>query len=684
MPLQMPSTQSQYWAFGGGLDQVSPPLTMKPGYCRSALNFEVGKDGGYTRVKGYERFDGRPKPSDAIYYILPATMSGAWAVGNTLTGATSGATGVIVAGVEDEYFVITKVVGTFQAEVLNIAASPIATSSAGASASAASTLALNATYQNLAADEYRDDIAAVPGSGEVLGVWKYNNVVYAFRDNAGATASVMHKQTVSGWAAVSLGRELAFTSGGTTEIVAGNTITGATSAATAVVGAVLLTSGTWGAGTAAGYIYLTSQTGTFVAEDLNVGVSLNLASIAGDSTAIALSPGGRYEFVTHNFGGSAATSKMFGCDGVNRAFQFDGTNYIPIRTGMTADTPSHIAAHKNHLFLSFLASVQHSAVGNPLSFSVVLGAAEIAMGETVSGFQQPPGGTTSGALAIFTRNQTKILYGNSSSDWQLQTYNPNAGALPWTSQWIGMGAMLDDRGVTTMETSQAFGNFKDASISSLVDPFIQQNRSLAIASCIVREKGQYRLFFSNGNALFFTFVKGKVAGVLPVAFDNDVACVCSLEAASGEEEIFFGSSDGFVYQMERGTSFDGDSIVWSLELAFHHMGSPRQLKQWRKAVIEVSGTSYTEFQVGYLIGYGSTEVPQSPATSVTSMLSGTAWDSFVWDSFFWDGTNLSPSEVDLDGTAENISLAFTGDSDEFDSFTLNGSICSFTPRRAMR
>ncbi|MGK7534763.1 hypothetical protein, partial [Salmonella enterica] len=73
------------------------------------------------------------------------------------------------------------------------------------------------------------------------------------------------------------------------------------------------------------------------------------------------------------------------CDGVNKAFEFDGTNYIPIRTGMATDTPLHVIVHRFYLMLSFRGSVQVSAIGAPYSWTVVLGAAEIATGDDVTG-----------------------------------------------------------------------------------------------------------------------------------------------------------------------------------------------------------------------------------------------------------------------------------------------------------
>lgn len=672
-----------YYAFDGGLDQVSPPITIKPGVAKASRNYERGVNGGYTRIKGYERYDGRPRPSDAIYESLGVTITGSYAAGNTITGVTSGATAVIVAGISGTFF-ITKRVGTFQAETINISGSPVATSTGASTSGGAASLALNATYLNLAADQYRADIAVVPGSGSILGVWQYASNVYAFRNNAGGTAAVMHKATSSGWTAVSLGRELSFTSGGTTEIAVGNTITGAISGATAVVTQVAVTSGTWAAGTAAGKVVFASQTGTFQAENLDIGASLNVATIAGNSSAITLLPSGRYEFVNNNFGGAAGTTKMYWCDGVNRAFEFNGTAVFPIDTGMTTDTPQHIAAFKKHLFLSFEGSVQHSSIGSPLVFAVVTGAAELAVGDSCTGLMVHTGGTTVGAMTIYTRNKTFVLYGNSSADWNLVEYNPDSGAIEWTPQFVGQGVVLDDRGITLLATSQNFGNFASSTVSEKINPYLKDLRDTSIASCVVREKNQYRLFFSGGDAIYMTFQGAKVAALMPITLTHPVTCICSQEDGSGVEAIYFGSTDGMVYQAEKGTSFDGGDIDHAIEIAYHHLGSPRQIKHFHKAVVEVSGSTYCGFSVGYSLGYGSTEIPQPSNTSVTSNLAAASWDSFVWDSFFWDGQTLIPSEVDLDGDAENISLVFAGASDEYDSFTLNGAVISYSNRRGLR
>ena len=119
--LDLPATTSQddFIPLRGGLDLVTPPLSLKPGYVRDALNFEASVLGGYTRIAGYERVDGRPNPSDAIYLTLTANVTGTIAVGNDITGATSGATGRVIyrSGTLVAY---TKAVGSFQAGDLEL------------------------------------------------------------------------------------------------------------------------------------------------------------------------------------------------------------------------------------------------------------------------------------------------------------------------------------------------------------------------------------------------------------------------------------------------------------------------------------------------------------------------------------------------------------------------------------
>ena len=246
----------------GGLDQVTPTLSLKPGVARDSLNFECSITGGYSRIAGYERFDGRFSPSEASYSQITAMLSAPVAVGNTIVGATSAATGVVIA-VDGGQIAFTKATGTFTVgETIQVAG--VDKGTVAAMGSMATSLERIAQYGALAADVYRADIGPVPGSGPVRGVAYFKGEAYAWRNNAGGTELVLHKASTSGWAVVSLGQELAF-SNGSVALAEGNIVTGSVSGATGTIARVVVQSGTWGAGTAAGRLILSESTGTFSA-----------------------------------------------------------------------------------------------------------------------------------------------------------------------------------------------------------------------------------------------------------------------------------------------------------------------------------------------------------------------------------------------------------------------------------
>jgi hypothetical protein len=358
--------------------------------------------------------------------------------------------------------------------------------------------------------------------------------------------------------------------------------------------------------------------------------------------------------------------------------------FVPISTGMTADTPSFIAAHKNHLFLAFVGSVQHSSLGNPYQWNPITGAAELAMGDTVTGFMPQPGAEAVGALAIFSRNRISILYGTSAADWNLVSYKQDTGAFPYSIQHIGQTMMLDDRGVTTLETSTAFGNFADATVSRRIQPWVNEERPKIKASCIARDKNQYRLFFSDKYALFVTMDNRRLVGMTPMLFADTVDCICSLEKSDGSEAVYFGSSDGMVYQMERGTSFDGDTVEAYLHFVFNHSKTPRLMKSYKHGAMEVSGTGYAEMTLSADLGYASADIIQPGNRTVVTSFAAAFWDAFTWDAFYWDGQTLMPSEFDLTGDAENCSLKIHSISDYFAPFKLSGAIVNYIPRRIVR
>jgi hypothetical protein len=665
----------------GGLDQVTPTLSLPPGVVRRSANFEAALNGGYTRIAGYERHDGRPNPSDATYSVLVCTLTSGVQVGDTLTGVSSGASGLVIA-ISAGDMAITKLVGFHvTGEFVSVAGVTVGsvTSIVGGAADGYQ----DSLYRSLAANAYRADIGGVPGSGPVRGVAHFRGTVYAWRDNSAATAMAMYRASSAGWTAVDLMAYVEFNAG-SIEILSGQTFVGATSGASALARVVVLRSGAWATSNATGYIVFSNRTGTPVANEGLLVAGVRRATSVGLPVTTTLRPGGRVSTVAANFGGGPANFKLYGCDGVNNAFEFSGETYVPIFTGMASDAPSQIAVHKQHLFLSFDYSLQFSAIGNPHVWSAVLGAGELSMNGTITNLLPLPGDQTSGALAVYTKNDTSILYGVSEADFKLSVFNSGTGAYPFTAQSMDQSYAFDDRGVMGLGTSLNFGNFVAASLTSKVMLFIRATRTLASASSVSRKKSQYRIFFSDQTALYLTIVNGKLIGIMPMQFDRPVLCCVEGESTDGNSVSYFGSSDGFVYRLDAGTSFDGRPIPANLNLVFNSIKSPRVLKRYRKASVEMTGDSFAQIAFGYDLGYRSQNIDQSIDTAHDSDLRSAYWDTMVWDNFVWDGADVTPTEVDMTGTAENLGIRISSVSDLIQPFTVNSLIIHYTQRRGLR
>ena len=197
----------------GGWDQTTPTLNLKPGVTKYCLNFECAPSGGYTRIAGYERYDGHPSPADSYtgsVYLSVASYTNTPTVGNTLT-SSSGASGTI-AYIDGLIMVVCKITGGTFAVTNTVSVGATTIGVVNSVTAGPTTPVQQSIAKNAVADIYRDDISAVPGTGAIRGIVYYNNVVYAFRDNTDSTACDIYKSSATGWTQVKYYKTVSFTS----------------------------------------------------------------------------------------------------------------------------------------------------------------------------------------------------------------------------------------------------------------------------------------------------------------------------------------------------------------------------------------------------------------------------------------------------------------------------------------
>ena len=617
----------------GGLDLVTPPIAMKPGKAVAAVNYESDMT-GYSRIQGYERYDGRPSP--------------------------------------------------YQGDVLD----------------------------TLGMASRRGVIEAVPGSGPVRGVWVYGGFVWAFRDTTGG-AGAMYKATPDGWVQQTFGHVLFFTSA-VTAFVVGETVTGGTSSATGTIARVVLQGGAYD-GTGFGYVVLSGASGSFSSAE-------TITSASGSATAstflpIELTAGGQYEFVNHNFYGAANSRRMYFCNGGGTAYEWDGTTLSPIYTGISSgvlatfdsilarngdsvvtradavvivrgefDRPSYIAQYANHLFLAYPGgSVIFSGVGEPLDYRTTVGAGEIGVGDELTGLL----GGASTALVIFCRSKIDYLTGTDASSFVKQTISDAAGAFPRTATMLDQPIYLDDGGLRKLSTTEAFGDWRLGTVTEMVEPLMRAKRRAGIvvnASIRACEKDQYRLFWEDGTGLSVYFGRTNPE-VMPVKFPVTVKCACAgeINATEGRERLFFGADDGFVYEADAGTSFDGVAIPAFVQLAWNSVGAPLQTKRFHKATIEIDAPDDSIIGVLFQVDY---DRPGNVESEEVGFLvdQGTRQNPVIGYHYDIDWTTPVMGVLDhwLNGVGRNMALTILSETAQEEAHTISAMTVNYTPRRVLR
>lgn len=605
-------TETEFFAFQGGLNIVSPALRLPAGAVIASQNYEPAIEGGYSRCKGYERFDGRAAPSAA-----PSGLSGAITPAQEAQGLVD------------------------------------------------------------AADVRRALITVPTGSGPIRGVCYYAGGLYAFRDNAGGTAGAMWKSSAGGWVSVALNEEVTFTNANTS-VGDGDTLT--QGGVTALVSRVVVETGSLLSGVNTGRLVITGRLGGNFAAGAATSTGAGTLTLSGVQTAITLPAGGRYQFDIANFFGQATSIRMYGCNGVGKAFEFDGLTFVYLNTGATTDTPKFIKVHRKYLFVAQGSSAMNSSIGTPYRWVAAEGALENPVGDTITGFAALAGE----ALGILARNSSFALTGASPTTWSLQNIRPDVGAVPYTVANMSDVYFLDDRGVTSVRSAQEYGNFQDATLSRKIQPLIDRIRTLVVGSYVVRQRGLYVLMMSDGTTLTMGATNGQVAGFLEGALPFTPSCMWSGEDENGLERVFVGATNGYVYEMDKGSTFDGAAIEAALKLYYYNSKSPRVRKKYRKMILEMSAILYAEIRFAAEYSYGSTQVGQLASSAFTVNGSGGSWDATLWDSFIWDAQDINQPELPMDGTGINVSLTFYSNTKLDFGHTLQGAILHYTPRRLQR
>lgn len=682
----------------GGLDLTTPPVRIGAGPILAGVNFVSHSNGGYRRIPGYERFDGTDAPSDASYValILDATPTASYG-----DMATIGASTYTVLGTEGRELYLYDVASGDVAVGDSITVGTETYTVVEISFAGAANLKTHAEMRALAADERRKSITAPPGTGAIIAVIEspLDGGVVAFRADANGVVEG-YKSSDTGWVKVERAIHLPFNNA-TVTVNPGDTITGATSGATATVDEVILVTGAFDATTpGTGVFILSNVTGTFSAgESINVGTT-TVAAATDTQAAVVIPPTMDPHSDVYNFGGAKGTNATYFVDRVtDYVYRFDGSRIVAISTGMPNGVAlERVMAYKSRLYVTAGSSLMVSAPGSPFKFDAVEGATELAVGADITNIVAERGSASTSALVITTTRSIHVLYGNSEVDWQLQALTYDMGALPDTAALVGGDVILaSESGIYTIEAVQRYGNFSVNSVSKAIKPLFDELRPLFKRALVRGDSSEYRLYCSDGRVLVatqvstvtdsgavlkslsFSLVSYKDYQTETFVYNN----VCKTVSVTGGER-FFVSGGTYVYELDKGTSFDGDLIFAYFVTAFFNNRALMLRKRYKRVWISALSEGYSEATLQYDVSPSAYDGGTSRDKIVELYPKGAWLDVADWGRFVWSAGATPEVRLDTPGTGRAMSVMVKSLSSISDPFTIQSFTVQFTVGRMER
>ena len=365
-------------------------------------------------------------------------------------------------------------------------------------------------------------------------------------------------------------------------------------------------SGTWAGANAVGVLYLYDlYKGQIPTKNIQIrtaaaGAGSLIANMVGNELRMSL-PGSKltkaaqskYELIAENVYARDDLEAIYGASGAGQAFSYDGYYARFIHSGLSPDLdkPRHLALFQFRLWLGYVfGEAAISTSGEPLVFDGSLNAVATGFGRPITGMVPLAGKT----MGVYTDQSVYAVTVN-GVDFDQQVFAAKAGALEYTVQSIGQNAMyLDMRGISTPYASQNYGDFDIERVSKLVQPWLLpriQGKALGtargkqnvVATSASRSKNQYRLYFADGYRLSVT-TDGKNVQITRqfLYTDDDPSHYIKVLAtdtdvdSKGLDRMFFtmdrnpdydhGDALGYVYEEDRGTSYDGSAYTRYIEL----------------------------------------------------------------------------------------------------------------------
>ena len=385
------------------------------------------------------------------------------------------------------------------------------------------------------------------------------------------------------------------------------------------------------------------------------------------------------------------------CDGANKpyAFRMEGTGAnVNSRTYFSSEVTvtgtkhvTHSELHDKHLVVAGvednLSTVFYSKLLDPTDFSGT-GSGSITLSDQIVGiksFRQE--------LFIFCR----------SSIFKLQDINgtpvvvpvaKNIGCLSgYSIQEIGGDLIfLAPDGLRTVAGTARIGDVELGTVSQAIQPIIttlaQNIDRFVISSTVIREKSQYRLFYTD-----ITVVNSQQKGIIGTLRPNgfEWSEISGIEVTSlgagfnenGVEEYYHGDTDGFVLVHDSGNDFNGSNILARYSTPDYDYGDLGTLKTLHYVRVSVAAEGVVTPELNIKYDFNSQDVPQPTSNFSFGTINPPAeFGAAAFGLTVFGGTSAPMIRIPVQGSGTSNNFTVITE-DKKAPYTINGLYIDFIP-----
>ena len=317
------------------------------------------------------------------------------------------------------------------------------------------------------------------------------------------------------------------------------------------------------------------------------------------------------------------------CDGVNKPFSFrmEGTGALTTRTFFTAEItvsgsvgPTSGVIHDHHFIVdggSTAPNTIYYSVDNDPDDFINDGSGNIVLSDQIVGLK-----SFREDLIIFCKNSIhKLININDSTSIAVVPITTNVGCLDGQSiqEIAGDLLFLAPDGFRTVAGTSRIGDVELSTVSKQIQTTIKNIANTVsdytISSVVIREKSQYRLFYSKSTDSAASS-QGVIGVIRPNGFQwsetlgIQATAITSGFNDAGIEKYYHGDNSGNIYVHDTGNDFDGTAIAAEYQTPDIDYGDLGTLKtlHFVKISIGPEGSIQPSLKVRY--DYNSNEIPQ--------------------------------------------------------------------------